>query len=327
MRKLIGVLSITLTVLFLFGTAINALAQCQGKTGYQHHACEVLQAMIHARNGDATSAATTATAETPKSLTSGLDDTIRVDTLAPTVGPKTYKALGKLSRTQDGSFVLKRGFYELYVESYYFDVPVGDSMTKGAFFPAPIKGERGTPINTILKQAETHPEISQQAIEQLLIAVNSGTPLEKMPTAVQQTAVILLGGDASTQLSAAAQAKTAENGVMDFLNKRVGGGTAAKQEAQPAPVAPTLPRGGDIDPSQPVVRGTWTQMPGGYYVRYLPEGWSRIRIQVMVPEAALEQADPKQPLAFDPTQYLAVLAQAPAQRLGVTLRPVDPVKP
>jgi hypothetical protein len=139
--------------------------------------------------------------------------------------------------------------------------------------------------------------------------------------------VVLLPGDTAKQLSAAAQTKSAEDGVMDLLNKRVRGASAPRQEAQPAAVAPTLPRGGDVDPQLPVARGTWTQMPGGFYVRYLPEGWSRIRIQVMVPEAALEDADPKAPLTFDPTQYLAVLAQAPAQRLGVTLRPVDPVKP
>ena len=35
---------------------------------------------------------------------------------------------------------------------------------------------------------------------------------------------------------------------------------------------------------------------------------------------ALAQADAKTPLAFDPTQYLAVVAGSPPQRLGITLR-------
>jgi hypothetical protein len=40
----------------------------------------------------------------------------------------------------------------------------------------------------------------------------------------------------------------------------------------------------------------------------------------MVPDAAIAQADPKSPLTFDPTQFLAVLGQAPSERIGVTLR-------
>ena len=63
-------------------------------------------------------------------------------------------------------------------------------------------------------------------------------------------------------------------------------------------------------------------MEGGFYVRYLNEGIVRTRLQLIVPEAAMNQADPKKPLTFDPTQYVAVHAGTPAQILGITLRPV-----
>jgi hypothetical protein len=56
-------------------------------------------------------------------------------------------------------------------------------------------------------------------------------------------------------------------------------------------------------------------------VRYLPDGYMKTRLQVMVPDEAIAQADPKSPLTFDPTQYLAVLGQAPSERIGITLRP------
>jgi hypothetical protein len=46
-------------------------------------------------------------------------------------------------------------------------------------------------------------------------------------------------------------------------------------------------------------------------------------VQVVVPDKAIEQADPKTPLTFDPTQYLAILCQAPGERIGITLRPAD----
>ena len=44
-----------------------------------------------------------------------------------------------------------------------------------------------------------------------------------------------------------------------------------------------------------------------------------MRIQVFVPDTALMAAKGTD-LTFDPTEYLAVLSQAPYLRLGITLR-------
>ncbi|MCP6768682.1 hypothetical protein NL529_27965, partial [Klebsiella pneumoniae] len=86
------------------------------------------------------------------------------------------------------------------------------------------------------------------------------------------------------------------------------GAQAARQQAELDALAPE-------GVSEPVARGSWAQMPDGFYVRYLPETRALIKLQLIVPETVSAGT------VFDPTQYLAVLGQVPSDRLGITLRP------
>jgi hypothetical protein len=90
--------------------------------------------------------------------------------------------------------------------------------------------------------------------------------------------------------------------------------------AETAPAASTPPqmRGGALGLNFP--RGTWAEMPAGFYLRYLPEAAGRTRVQIFVPGAALRLADANHPLVFDPTRYLAILSQSPYERIGIALR-------
>lgn len=61
--------------------------------------------------------------------------------------------------------------------------------------------------------------------------------------------------------------------------------------------------------------GRWSAHPGGFYVRYLPSGYDRTRIQVYLP------ADPEEDAAeFDPSSEIAVPANTASQRLGLSAR-------
>ena len=158
------------------------------------------------------------------------------------------------------------------------------------------------------------------------------TDLEKMPPAMQQTAIRVLPKDTLRQLQGAAMASAMEKSLMELLNRRM----AKDKDAQKVigqindagnqmqkDAAATAP--GDFRSAaaytEPVERGTWAQLPGGFYVRYLPDGFMKTRLQVIVPDAAIAALDPKTPLTFDPTQYIAILGSAPGERLGITLRP------
>jgi hypothetical protein len=100
-------------------------------------------------------------------------------------------------------------------------------------------------------------------------------------------------------------------------------GSGAQKPAQPA-AAPAVPQA--TAQAQPVPRGTWLEMPGGFYLRYLPEGANRMRLQLFVPDTALI-ASKGTGLTFDPTEYVALLSQAPFSRIGITLRGVAGLRP
>jgi hypothetical protein len=296
-----------------------ANAQCQGKSGFALQACLVAANASGASNAGAPPAELNSKAP---ALTTGIADLIHLDSLPPTVEPSGFASLLKLDRTDDGSFILKTGIFEAYVQSYSLE-PNDCANRAAGFYAAPIKGRRAEVIAAVLKQAELHPDVPQGDIQPLLWAIVSGADLEKMPAPVQHTAARILPQDLLAQLRGPVQAQAAEKALMSWLNQRVHN-PAAKQSAAIAgkwsggnSQAVGSQAGGL---GEPVLRGTWAQMAGGWFVRYLPEGCAKTKVQVIVPDTATAQST--SPLLFDPTQFLAVHTQAPAMRLGLTLRQV-----
>lgn len=310
-------------------------AQCENKTGFAKKACEVESGNVSGLGSNALGL----DGSKGEALSTTFDDTIHADTLPPSIEPKAFKPLAKLDRTDDGSFLLKVGIFEAHVESFSFDAERGWNRI-GGFYPAPLKGRRANVIAAVLKQSELHPDVPQGDIQQLLYAIVQGADLEKMSPPVQQTAARILPKDTLAQLQGATAAKTMEKRLLGILNDRLKNNPKTAQAMGEASnktktldqkygVSDTIGdlNGGNAAPESfastgPVLRGTWVQMPGGFYLRYLPEGMARVRLQVIVPDAAMAQTDPKSPLTFDPTQYLAVYAGAPPERLGITLRQV-----
>jgi hypothetical protein len=65
-----------------------------------------------------------------------------------------------------------------------------------------------------------------------------------------------------------------------------------------------------------VARGMWSLHPDGYYVRYLPEGYPRTRVQVYVP-------DSKGQVTYNAIGSIACPANTGAQRLAQTNTPIE----
>jgi hypothetical protein len=313
-------------------TAGAAFAQCEGKTGFAKQVCQAQANNAGAALSGAGATALGAFKGAP--LTTSLSDAVHLGTWEPEIEPKAFAPLLKLERTDDGAFILKTGIYEAYLESYSLEPYDNNWGRPAAFFPAPIKGRRAKVISDILKYTELHPDVAQAYIQNLLGLTVFGTDLEKMPVPTQQAAAHILPRESLLLLKGAAQAKAIERIILGGLGRRAPTGAQqvaeaiakAKQIDQQYGITTTASQLKTSDESTAFVagsaRGTWAQMPGGFYLRYLPEGYAKIRVQVIVPDAAMEGADPKKPLTFDPTQYLAVHAGTPAQRLGISLRPV-----
>jgi hypothetical protein len=310
-----------------------AFAQCQNKSGFAKKVCEAQMA------GQAPNAPLSGIdfGDTKaNALTTNLNDSIHLDTLPPTIDPKAFKPLMGLDRTDDGAFTLKVGMFEAYVQSYTLDMGDVNATKPGGYYPAPIKGTKAKIVASLLKQVELHPDVPQADIQSLLLAIVQNVDLEKMPPQIQQTAARVLPKDTLMQMQGATQAKALEQTLMGLINQRLARDKNAMQNIQKMKDAQAqMQQNAAQNPlsnsspdfhteavmTEPVARGTWAQMPGGFYVRYLPDGYARTRLQLIVPSEALAQADPKSPLTFDPTQYLAVLGIAPGERIGITLRP------
>jgi hypothetical protein len=295
-----------------------AFAQCETKTGFAKQACEVESGKVESVNSGPNSVSLGRSRGKP--LSTNFSDTIHLDTLPPTVQPTAFRQLARLDRTDDGSFILKAGMFEAYLESYPLDFDASLS-TIGGFYPAPIKGRRAPVIAAVLKQAELHPEVAQGDIQALLGWIVGGADLEKMPPQVQQTAARILPRETLALLQGATAANNGAEAILGYINSRASKGAQLHQNTTGA-----SGQGGGDSPSSPssylpVARGTWAQMPGGFYVRYLPQRPGKTILQVMVPDTAIAQADPSAPLVFDPTQYLAVCGQSQGLRLGITMRP------
>jgi hypothetical protein len=68
--------------------------------------------------------------------------------------------------------------------------------------------------------------------------------------------------------------------------------------------------------SQGVPSGRWSVHPDGYYVRYLPSGYSTTRVEIWVP-----QGSPAVGKEYDPATHIAVPGNTARQRLIQSGRP------
>lgn len=313
--------------------SIHAFTQCESKTGFARQACEAQAAKTATAVAGVGDTALAAVQRQP--LSTALADAIHLGTLPPSVEPLEFTPLFTLHRGDDGAFLLHKGIYEAVLESYTLAFYDAGAPRGSAFFPAPIKGSRASVIAAILKYAELHQDVPQAAIQLLLSYTVNGTDWDKMPQAVQRTAAKLLPKEMLLKLKAGAKAKTLENTLLSMLGRKLGSDAKTAKEvggaiAEEQKLDQQLGIHSTVDAlkasSAPLAagstaRGTWAQLPGGFYVRYLPDAAARTRLQILVPEAAMEQADPNKPLTFDPTQFVAVHVGAPPQTLGITLRP------
>jgi hypothetical protein len=260
-----------------------------------------------------------------------------------------------LGRTQDGAFLLGPGAYEGIFQSYCLHAGTYGPSKGGGYCPAPLLGPKADMVRAILKESVFHPEIPQRDIQVLLWAILARADYQHMPPEMERTASALLspvlleqlkGGPLSrlpdslrqplerklqqqiATLSAPIQrVLKAESDIRQQVNR------SASYEAieRIAVLAGLLPE----DPAAATIpRGIWIQHPQGYYVRYLPESYSRTKIQVFVPDNAAANEnlfknvaytgrDIKQVLVFDPAEEIAAPANTGAQRLALTSRQRD----
>ena len=235
------------------------------------------------------------------------------------------RSLMTLQRTPNGGFVLQSGYYSLQMQSYCLKAGTHGPGGGDGYLYAPPKGPAEDAVMTIVRNSVNRPEIPQQNIQALLWAIIARAKFEDLSSEHKATASQLLTPRQLASLNRSALDALSGNALTDAL-----GGVPeplrqiAQAEAQLRQMLTTpgtsfaemervavLSGAAPLGPgSRDVPSGRWSMHPDGYYVRYLPSGYSSTRVEIWVP-----QGSPSVGKEYDPAAHIAVPGNTARQRL------------
>jgi hypothetical protein len=298
------------TVLFLLGT---------------HAAHAQFDILVDAGKGALDQANPAKLLEGDPPITTSLDDAKFADDTRDGFTPKAIASLTSLKRTPTGGFVLKTGGYEMLTQSYCLKAGTHGPGGGDGYLFAPPLGPEEQAVVAIVRNSVQNPSIAQSSIQQLLWAIIARAKFEDLRDELKLTAAQLLTTEQLATLNRNAL-DMVPGPVLDEALSGMPAGVRAVFEAEAelrrmltsaegsfeemervAVLAGAAPMG---EGSRDVPSGRWSLHPDGYYVRYLPEGYSRTRVQVWVPEGSAAVGK-----EFDPAMHIAVPGNTSRQRL------------
>ncbi len=235
------------------------------------------------------------------------------------------KPLPDLERGPNGGFILQEGAYGAVVQSYCLHAGTYGPGKGDAYLYAPPKGPAEKAVSDIAANSVAHPDIPQREIQLLLWGIIARTKFSDLSSDLQDVGRQLLtpkqirdlDGDAMSVIGQAAldrglvkeppllrRIHQAENEIREKLSAP----GARYEDVEHIAVldgVPPLGKGGRTTPS-----GRWSLHPDGYYVRYVPGGYSQTRLEVYVPAGC-----PWIGKEFDPSGHIAVPCETGRQRL------------
>ena len=272
----------------------------------------------------------------PAAITTSFEDVNKAGSKMPNFFKlEEAQPLYLLPKSPDGGFVLCAGYYEMTNKSYCLHAGTFAPSKGDGYMYAPTLGPKKDIVTAILKSAEKHPEIQQHDIQILLWAIIAKTKFIDFSTEVKLTAVTLLTKKQLTQL---------EDGALGFLPDDIINKAKTKlpESVQTVMEAENNIRGliasgnytyqdmekyailaGIAPPRTDYPSGIWTLHPDGYYVRYIPSGYSVTKVQIYVPKELIASLNGKR-LIYDATNDIACPANTGSQRLAQTNEPLNP---
>jgi len=236
-----------------------------------------------------------------------------------------------LPQTQFGGFVLKPGFYEAEFKTYCLQPGTPDPHNGDAYVQGPISGYRKDIIESVLINSRDQKDIDQRNIQLLLWSIVTCSNFNNLSYSVQSDAAKLLTPKQVFQLKGGVVGVIKE---ASYTTGLVGSNSAIKNlfETGISSYEAYERIAVSHEQSQIVKRGVkynqWYRQKENYYVRFLPESYKRVKIQVYVPGGLLD-ADNKlnnDYLVFDPTGQQGIPTFTNAQRLGIGSPVIDVVR-
>jgi hypothetical protein len=235
------------------------------------------------------------------------------------------RSLMVLQRTPNGGFVLQPGYYQLQSQSYCLKAGTHGPGAGDGYLFAPPKGPAEDPVMTIVRNSVNHPEIPQQDIQVLLWAIIARAKFEDLQPQMKTTASRLLTPRQLASLNRSALDVLSGNALTDALGgvpeplRQIAQAEAQLRQMMTTPgssfaemervavLSGNAPLG---EGSQNIPSGRWSLHPDGYFVRYIPSGYSSTRVEIWVP-----QGSPAVGKEYDPATHIAVPGNTARQRL------------
>jgi hypothetical protein len=265
-------------------------------------------------------------------ITTSLPDAKWGDSSKDGVSPReAQRSLMTLQRTPNGGFVLQPGYYTFQDQSYCLKAGTHGPGGGDGYLYAPPKGPAEDAVMTIVRNSVNRPEIPQQKIQQLLWAIIARAKFEDLQGDIKAVASQLLTPRQLAGLNRSALDALSGNALTDALGgvpeplRQIAQAEAQLRQMMTTPGATfaemervaVLSGNAPLGPgSREVPSGRWSTHPDGYYVRYLPSGYSSTRVEIWVP-----QGSPAVGKEFDPATHIAVPGNTARQRLIQSGRP------
>jgi hypothetical protein len=265
-------------------------------------------------------------------ITTNIND-VRMDSfLSESFTPREAKrSLMALQRTPNGGFVLQPGYYEFHDQSYCLKAGTHGPGGGDGYGYAITKGPAEDAVMSIVRNSVQHPEIEQHDIQVLLWAIIARSKFEDLQPQLKLTASRLLTPRQLTALNRNATnflpaplMNQLKNGLPPFIQQTLeaenqlrgmltSANSSYEQMERVAVLSGIAPMG---EGSREIPSGRWSLHPDGYYVRYLPQGYTNTVVAIWVP-----QGSPAVGKEYDPATHIAVPGNTARQRLIQSGRP------
>ena len=259
-------------------------------------------------------------------ITTSLDDAKWGDASKDGFTPRDEaRSMMTLQRTPNGGFVLQPGYYHLQTQSYCLKAGTHGPGGGDGYLYAPPKGPAEDAVMSVVRNSVQHPEIEQHDVQALLWAIIARAKFEDLQPQMKATAAKLLTPRQLATLNRSALDVLSGNALTDALGgvpeplrqiaqaeaqlrqMMTTPGTSFAEMERVAVLSGAAPLG---EGSRNVPSGRWSLHPDGYYVRYLPSGYSSTRVEIWVP-----QGSPTVGKEYDPATHIAVPGNTARQRL------------
>jgi len=259
-------------------------------------------------------------------ISTSLEDVKMDGALPETFGnDSVYSSIYQLQRTPNGGFVLQYGFFEYQSQSYCLKAGTHGPGGGDGYMYAPPLGPMEDIVMTVVRNSVNKPNIQQRDIQLLLWSIIAHAKFDDLQNNIKLVAAQLLTPRQLAKLNGGALGlvpdEAMNKGMASLpqpvrtvleaeakLRRMLTNTTASFEEIEGiAVLAGMAPMGPG---SKEIPSGRWTLHPDGYYVRYIPSGYSSTHVQIWVPRTSAVPGK-----EYDPATHIAVPGNTARQRL------------